>query len=120
MDSIETLPFFDQLNKFGLAVSEMIARKWKDAAFTHNAAPRVMVESVGKRYIKLARFEQVPAHSGNYKSTSVYCFVDKTNGDLLKGSWKAPVANGVRGNLVNDSMDVLLKKFTEYGPAYLR
>jgi hypothetical protein len=36
---------------------------------------------------------------------------------LLKGTWKAPVAKGVRGNVKDANV---LTKFTEYGPAYLR
>jgi hypothetical protein len=40
-----------------------------------------------------------------------------TSGDLLKGSWKAPVANGVRGNVKETNV---LDKFTEHGPKYLR
>lgn len=119
MNSIETLPFFARLEWFAKTISERIEAKWKQDGMTYNSAPRVMVESIGQRYIKLARFEQTPHLTGPYKASSVYCFVDKTNGDLLKGSWKAPVAKGVRGNL-NDSDADLMKKFTTYGPAYLR
>jgi hypothetical protein len=36
---------------------------------------------------------------------------------LLKGTWKAPVAKGVRGNVKDANV---LTKFTEHGPAYLR
>src|ERR1051326_3381400 len=49
-------------------------------------------QSQGKKFIRLISVTK----NG---SRSVYCFVDKTNGDILKGSWKAPVKNGVRGNI---------------------
>jgi hypothetical protein len=33
---------------------------------------------------------------------SVYCFIDLTNGNILKAAgWKAPAPNGVRGNIAN-------------------
>ena len=108
-----------RLEWFGKAISDKIAAQWKADGMTYNTPSRVMVESVGSRYIKLGRFEQIPHLTGPFKCTSVYCFVDRTNGDLLKGAWKAPVKNGVRGNL-NDADADLMKKFTVYGPAYLR
>lgn len=41
---------------------------------------------------------------------SVYCFVDLTNGDILKNAgWKAP-AKGKRGSIWNDDCDVGLDK----------
>ena len=63
-----------------------------------------------KRYIRLV-------HSEYGKDRSVYCFVDTTNGDLLKGSWKAPVKNGVRGNIFDQST---YANFNHYGPNYLK
>src|SRR6056297_756156 len=47
----------------------------------------------GKRYVKLFYRRGV--------QNSVYCFVDKTNGDILMAAtWKAP-AKGSRGNIYN-------------------
>jgi|APSaa5957512493_1039668.scaffolds.fasta_scaffold13789_1 hypothetical protein len=49
--------------------------------------------------------------------SSVYCFVDRTNGNILKSaSWKAP-AKGARGNIYADDP---LKGLGPYGAAYLR
>lgn len=60
----------------------------------------------GKRYMKVNR------------GSSVHCFVDITNGDVLKAaSWKAP-AKHARGNIYDDAYG--LKAMGEYGPAYLR
>jgi len=62
--------------------------------------------SQGRRYIKVIR------------GGSVHCFVDRTNGDVLKAaSWKAP-AKHARGNLFDK--DNGLGSMGEFGPAYLR
>lgn len=49
---------------------------------------------------------------------SVWCFINKENGDVLKAaSWKAP-AKHARGNIFDK--DNGLKFIGPYGPAYLR
>ena len=41
-----------------------------------------------------------------YSSASSYCFVDLSNGDILKSAgWNAP-AKGKRGSIFNDGFDV--------------
>ena len=64
---------------------------------------------LGKRYAKLVR--------GRGTSRSVYCFVDLTNGDILKAAtWKAP-AKHARGNILAvDPMSAV----DVYGANYLR
>jgi len=60
----------------------------------------------GRKYIKVIR------------GGSVHCFVDMTNGNVLKAaSWKTP-AKHARGNIFN--IDNGLDSMGEYGPAYLR
>lgn len=50
----------------------------------------------GRKFAKVCRV--------SYGSRSVYCFIDLSNGDLLKAaSWKAP-AKGVRGNIFADDL----------------
>ena len=62
--------------------------------------------SDGQRYVRVIR------------GTGVHCFVDKTNGDVLKAaSWKAP-AKHARGNIFDAKNG--LGWMGEYGPAYLR
>jgi hypothetical protein len=62
--------------------------------------------TIGRRYVKVI--------SGN----GVYCFVDKLNGDVLKGaSWSSP-AKHARGNIFD--ADNGLKYMGQYGPAYLK
>ena len=87
------------------------------------------VEDQGKRYREA--HENAEAYAATYETTrgpryvrvvrcslgsrSVHSFVDTTNGDILKGSWKAPVRRGVRGNIFRPPYAV-----TWHGPAYLR
>lgn len=48
--------------------------------------------------------------------TSAFCFIDKTNGDVLKAAgWKAP-ARGARGNLFDSKGG--LGRITPYGTEY--
>lgn len=71
-----------------------------------------LVVSAGRRYVRIDKV------SANGTSASVFAFVDKTNGDVLKpASYKAP-AKGARGNIFD--MHNGLAKITPYGPAYLR
>jgi len=104
------------LTDFIRGVNKKISDYWTRMNFTHAEAPIVMVDSIGKRYAKLATF-QVSRLTKKLEAESVYCFYDIASGDLLKGTWKAPVANGVRGNVKDPNV---LDKFTEHGPAYLR
>ncbi len=67
----------------------------------------------GQRYIRV-----VKSSRESKLSRSVYCFIDKTNGDVLKAaSWKAP-AKGARGNVFNT--DNGLGGVTAYGGKYNR
>jgi hypothetical protein len=52
----------------------------------------VLTVEPGRRYVRIVKSH---GESGRY----VYCFVDKTNGDILKAAtWKAP-AKHARGNI---------------------
>lgn len=66
---------------------------------------------IGKRYIR------VVCHMTE-QSSSVHCFVDIENGDVLKAAgWKRP-AKHARGNIFD--ADNGLKNMGPFGPAYLR
>lgn len=107
-------PHYSNLTKFIEGVNVKIEAYWKRTGLTHAKPSKVFVHSVGKRYAKLVVYRE---SEGKFEASLVYCFYDIKTGDLLKGSWKAPVANGIRGN-VNDKN--VMDKFSEYGPAYLR
>jgi hypothetical protein len=103
----------DPLNAFLTSVNAGIEAY--DAKMNFDRSEVVAVANIGKRYAKLAL--QRVEDNGELKAHSVYCFLDLTDGSIWKGSWKAPVANGKRGNL-NDAD--ILEKVTPYGTAYLR
>lgn len=104
--------FNTALESFLESVNEQVKEYDKAYKFLQDAdhIVRCQFDKAVKRYIRLV-------HSEYGKDKSVYCFVDTTNGDLLKGSWKAPVKNGKRGNIFDQST---YKNFDHYGPVYLR
>lgn len=116
-DIIEKLKLDIPLTDFIRGVNKLINDHWTNTGLTYNDPPLVMVEKVGPKYAKLAVFEKRPHKTGPLVPSYVYCFYDHTNGDLLKGTWKAPVAKGVRGNVKDPNV---LDKFNEHGPKYLR
>ena len=77
------------------------------SSFPALTCPKLSIEE-GKRYIRLVKFDGV--------SRSAYCFVDMTNGDILKAaSWKAP-AKHARGNIYN----LVGNEVDSHGAMYLR
>lgn len=73
--------------------------------------------SIGKKYAKVFTMYQ------DGSSKSLHSFVDMDNGDIVKGSWKAPIRGkdgklAVRGNIWAD--DIGESNITQYGPKYLR
>lgn len=81
------------------------------AAAEFNFGTKLEIDPKGRKYVRIVR-------TYNYAGRSVHCFVDKTNGNVLKGaSWKAP-AKGARGNIYNE--DKGLGRMGPYGPGYNR
>jgi hypothetical protein len=79
------------------------------ASFPNNEVPALTLQR-NKKYIRVVKERT--------NDSSVYCFIDTTNGDILKGSWKAPVKNGVRGSIY--AGDHGADRVTHHGCAYLR
>ncbi len=83
-----------------------------------NMTPPVMTTMKGKRYVRVV---QTDLHTGSpnlLAGRSVHCFVDMTNGDVLKAAgWKGP-AKHARGNIFNDNNG--LDGVSVWGAAYLR
>lgn len=80
--------------------------------YTHDVHKRQHKFSIGPRYARI--FRATP----DGRADSLVCFIDMTNGNILKGSWKAPVKNGVRGNIFTEDRGASV--MTQYGCAYLR
>jgi hypothetical protein len=69
------------------------------------------IDPNGRKYVRIV----IEAQSGT--SRSVYCFIDSTNGNILKADgWKKP-AKGPRGNIYAPNP---LEGVTEYGAVYAR
>jgi hypothetical protein len=84
-----------------------LAQAKVDTQYTDSVLPApVLTIRRGKRYAKVIR------------ETSVHCFVDLTNGDVLKAaSWKAP-AKHARGNIF--AADGGASGVSAWGGTYLR
>ncbi len=68
---------------------------------------------MGQRYARIVKKDYTASQGG-----SCFCFLDLTNGDVLKSaSWKAP-AKGARGNLSSPTGG--LEGVTQYGGRYAR
>jgi hypothetical protein len=78
--------------------------------------PTVRFETdVGPRYIRVVRVEP-DSYRGERRT--MHCFVDRNNGEVLKGSWKSPRhTQQSRGNIFDANNG--LGSMSEYGPAYL-
>jgi hypothetical protein len=113
---MKTIPsnLIDPLNQFLINLNKAIELYWVESKFTHSKAPQVRVERVGPKFAKLTKYEE---RNGVYSPASVYCFLDVTTGGLWKGTWKAPIAGGLRANLSDAN---LLEKMDLHGPCYLR
>lgn len=67
----------------------------------------------GRRYDKIVKADM---HRPDNPSHSVYGFIDKTNGNILKAeSWRKPAKNP-RGNIYEDDRMLFM---SAYGPAYM-
>ena len=97
------------LANFAEKLIAMLAAHHQTAKNVGNA-PTIQIQP-GQRYARLALVD------GMHGGLSAYCFVDLTNGDLLKAAgWKAP-AKGKRGSIFADNP---LSGCTPYGMAYAR
>ncbi len=80
------------------------------AADIEELLKRTLSTEHGRRYVRVVVSDKV--------QRSAFCFVDKTNGNVLKpASWKSP-AKHARGNIFDDNNGLGL--MGPYGPAYLR
>ncbi len=99
--------FNSRLNSFVEGCQAIVNKHYE--IYDNLDAPTLTFTS-GRRYVKLITDHKVGGKS-------VYCFVDKTNGNVLKAAgWSAP-AKHARGNLYKD--DNGLSTMSPFGAAYL-
>jgi len=101
-----------RLNDYVSLVTDLNDAYWTHMGFTHNPAPIASIDSIGKRFAKIIV-------DGN----TVHSFIDMDNGDIIKGTWKAPIRTpkkglAVRGNIFSN--DLGKSKIDNYGPKYLK
>jgi len=86
-------------------------QKMLDDNYKDNVNKPTLSISYGKKYAKLISKNQFSAGG------SAWCFIDITNGDILKtASWNAP-AKHARGNVLNDNR---MKSVSPFGAVYLK
>lgn len=69
--------------------------------YDHAQYPHTFVIMPGRKWDKIALKRDV-----HYESYSVYCFVEKSNGDILKAATWAKPAPDARGSIWNADCDV--------------
>ncbi len=100
--------FATKLNDF-VEGCQRINHAYMNAQFSTLTKPTFGVMR-GKKYVRILRED--------IAQRSVHCFVDSTNGDVLKAAgWKAP-AKHARGNIFDEHNG--LGSMGEYGPGSLR
>ncbi len=102
---------FDQALKGFLKGAQDIINKHFKQDFP-SLKPSLLTVKPGKKYIKIIS----KAQSGS--GSSVWAFIDKASGDILKpATWKAP-AKHARGNIYDQYNGI--RSITPYGPGYLQ
>ena len=93
---------FDAAFEKFLAGAQKVLDAYKEAmGYTYNGHKEVLVAMKGRKNVKVVR-RTVYDDGSMSKGGSAHCFVDMTNGDVLKAaSWKAP-AKHARGNIFKD------------------
>jgi len=83
--------FREKLESFLIGLNALIARDY--AKHYDNLEPKIVYPEEGIRYIRIV------AEDGNGSGRYSHCFIDKSNGDVLKcAGWKTP-AKHARGNI---------------------
>ena len=101
----------NRLEQYVAMVQEKNNHYWKINEFTFSDPP-IVSAWIATKYAKIVK------EDANGGQTMVHSFVNLHNGDILKGNWKAPVKNGVRGNIFADDLGASV--VTEHGPMYLK
>lgn len=103
--------FNEKLAAFVAGAQKLVDAQYNDPAKGMVFDRKLEIDPRGQRFIRIAVAERG-------QNRSVWCFVDTTNGDVLKpAGWKKP-AKHARGNIFDEWNG--LKQCTGYGPAYLR
>lgn len=82
--------------------TEALTKKF-GSEFVSQFSPAIHAE-IGRKYARIVKRER--NRDGVPSGGSVYCFIDLSNGDILKAAgWAAP-AKGARGSILNSDFDI--------------
>lgn len=95
--------FKKALDNFIVLANAMISKYY--ASSFPGLDPKKLEYSVGKKYVKVI------------SSTSVWAFIDISNGNILKAAGRNAPAKHARGNIYNDNP---LDGVDHYGPLYMK
>ena len=103
----------EALDEYLQAVQKMQEDYFKVNNFTFSDPPTIKLE-LKQKYAKIIKVD------GLNGGQSVHSFVDLSNGNILKGNWKAPIRTkkglAVRGTIYGPASHYV----NEHGPHYLR
>lgn len=109
--TLEPLDFTVFLAEF-VAGAQTIISEYFAEHYSRLSPPTLHIDPNGRKYIRIVR------RDSGATGGSVHCFIDTTNGNVLKAaSWKAP-AKHARGNIYDVKNGLGL--MGPHGPAYLR
>tara|TARA_Y100000310_G_C20571700_1_gene758381 strand:- start:286 stop:642 length:357 start_codon:yes stop_codon:yes gene_type:complete len=104
----------EQIDRYVESVQQMQEDYFKAMNYTFSDPPTITVD-YGNKYARIVK------NDGLNGGRSVHSFVNMSNGDILKGSWKAPIRTkkglAVRGNIFAPDVS---RYVNEHGPHYLR
>lgn len=119
--------FDARLKKFVEGAQAKSDQNWSDNGYTHGKSPLIVSEYATK-YVRIWKQDRdvegkvlmYGVGKGARPAQSIYCFIDRTNGNILKAaSYKAPAKGNPRGNMMTDE-DYGLHGVTHHGAVYLR
>ncbi len=96
---------------------QALVKEYMTQNYPHNT-PEELIFTFGQRYIKVWKQTILKDAQGKPFSFSIWAFIDRTNGDVLKPATSNAPAKHARGNIF-DSYNGM-KTISAYGPAYLR
>lgn len=108
----------EELTAFVAALSARINAHGRAEYPTCPTNWRIVEAMPGTKFVRLVSKTENPAE---YRHESAYCFIDLSNGDILKtAGWKAP-AKHARGNIrIGGAENWWNDALTPYGAAYLK
>jgi len=96
-----------EVANFLAALTEKTKKFYETQGFSRLTPPVFEIDK-GRKFDKVVRNES--------NRRSVYCYIDKASGGLLKGDWRAVQDHRERGNIFNEDC---LAGCDPYGLAYL-